>query len=173
MSIAANTLTPEEQRRGRALRDRFGDRHTESFVELVGWRTRNQSERVENYWSTLAEQRELTPYEKYQREWNFIETEYSERPSNNGLDLMNPGFAYSTKLAKFIVVVDAPRLMRYAAQTGGSSMTNNNDKWEDLRKQIDELRNRNRDPKDLQWVLFLLIPTSLAFWAFVIWYLFK
>lgn len=70
---------------------------------LENWKQRRSDARVANHWATVAAKRQLTPFEKYQREWNFIETEYSDRPSNNGLDMTNPAFAFTTNLAKFIV----------------------------------------------------------------------
>ncbi len=68
-------------------------------IELVGWKTKRADKRAENHWAT----RPITNgWQEYQREWNFIETDYSDRPSNNGLDLMNPGFAFTTNLAKYL-----------------------------------------------------------------------
>lgn len=72
------------------------------MLRLVGWKTRNLSKRVENYWKSIRMNRPLTNYEKYQKEFNFIEIEYGERPSNNGLDICNPSFVFSTKLAKYL-----------------------------------------------------------------------
>lgn len=70
---------------------------------LTDWKTKRNDKRVQNYWKAYLEKHgEINNYQKYQMEWNFIETEYSERPSNNGLDLGNPSFAYTTNLAKFI-----------------------------------------------------------------------
>lgn len=58
--------------------------------------------RAENHFSGIEQKRILTGWEKYQKEWNFIETDYSERPSNNGLDLGNPGFAFDKHLARYV-----------------------------------------------------------------------
>jgi hypothetical protein len=44
----------------------------------------------------------LLPHEAYQQEFNFIEADYGWRPSNNGLDMGNPAFAFTTNLAKWI-----------------------------------------------------------------------
>lgn len=68
------------------------------------WRRPRSDKRVQNHWALVASKRKLNSWELYQREYNFIETEYSDRPSNNGLDLGNPGFAFTTNLAKHIKV---------------------------------------------------------------------
>lgn len=71
-------------------------------MELSEWRQRRKDPKTEKYWNKLESEKELNSFEKYQKEWNFIETEYSERPSNNGLDIANTGFAFTTNLAKYI-----------------------------------------------------------------------
>lgn len=72
-------------------------------MRLENWKTRRNDRRAENHWKNIEAKRPLNSFEQYQKDWNFIETDYSERPSNNGLDLGNPGFAFTTNLAKFIV----------------------------------------------------------------------
>jgi len=74
----------------------------QTLFTLVDWKERRKDKRTENHWKKIEEQRKLNSFEEYQKEWNFIETEYSERPSNNGLDRGNPGFAFHTKLAKYL-----------------------------------------------------------------------
>lgn len=71
-------------------------------IELYNWKKRRSDPRVENYWKKIASQRKLNGHEEYQQKWNFIETEYGHRPSSNGLDLMNPGFAFHTSLVKYM-----------------------------------------------------------------------
>ena len=78
------------------------------MLTLRNWKQRRNDSRVKRHWDRIAENRELNGFEQYQREWNFIETDYSDRPSNNGLDPANPSFAFSTKLAKYIVVDTTP-----------------------------------------------------------------
>ena len=73
------------------------------FMALQHWKTRRNDKRVENYWQQLDF---LKPGEQYQRDWNFIEYEYNDKTSNNGLDLMNPGFAFTTNLAKYLVPLE-------------------------------------------------------------------
>ena len=71
---------------------------------LEGWKVRRHDRKTEGHWATIAQQRTLNSWEQYQQEWNFIETDYGYEPSNNGLDLGNPSFAFDTKLAKFLVL---------------------------------------------------------------------
>lgn len=81
-----------------------------NYATLENWKERRNDKRVENHWKDIQSKRKLNSWEKYQQEWNFIETEYSERPSNNGLDLANPNFAFTTNLAKYLVfkTIDIP-----------------------------------------------------------------
>lgn len=72
------------------------------MIRLIGWKTRRNDKRVENYWKEHEVKWGLNSWQKYQQEWNFIEKEYSDRPSNNELDLCNPKFAFSTNLAKYL-----------------------------------------------------------------------
>jgi len=73
------------------------------FATLENWKTRRQDKKTEGYWDRKAAEGPLSCNQEYQREWNFIEKDYGEAPSNNGLDLGNPGFAFDTKLAKYLV----------------------------------------------------------------------
>lgn len=64
---------------------------------------RRQDKRVENYWIEREKKWPLNSYEQHQKEWNFIESEYSPWTlMHNGLDQANPGFAYKTKYVKYI-----------------------------------------------------------------------
>lgn len=74
-----------------------------TYTTLVGWKMRRKDKRVEQHWAKIKSQRPLSSYEEYQRDWNFIESEYGDRPSNNGLDTANPSFAYMSHLAKDLV----------------------------------------------------------------------
>lgn len=71
---------------------------------LEDWKERRKDKKTEEHWNRIAAERPLYEFEEYQREWNFIEVDYGERPSNNGLDFCNPGFAFTTNLAKYIVI---------------------------------------------------------------------
>lgn len=74
------------------------------MVYLRNWKTRRSDKRVENYWKDYeAKWGKLNSYRQYQREWNFIETDYSDAPSNNELDICNPGFAFDKKLTRYLV----------------------------------------------------------------------
>jgi hypothetical protein len=76
-------------------------------MSLRNWKHRRIDKKTEEYWKKREEKHgELNPYEQYQKEWNFIETDYNDRPSNNGLDLAHPKFAFETKLAKYLVPVE-------------------------------------------------------------------
>lgn len=68
-------------------------------MRLRNWKTRREDKRTEEFW---RRREPLNNYQQYQQKWNFIETEYSERPSNNGLDLANPAFAFTTNLVKYL-----------------------------------------------------------------------
>lgn len=70
---------------------------------LVNWKTRRKDPKTELYWLNMEKKTPLNGWQKYQKAWNFIEIHYGERPSNNGLDLCNPGFAFDTKLMKYWV----------------------------------------------------------------------
>jgi hypothetical protein len=70
------------------------------FIALQDWQTRRNDKRVENYW------RGCDSPDPFQQHWNFIEHEYNDKTSNNGLDLMNPGFAFTTNLAKYLVPME-------------------------------------------------------------------
>jgi hypothetical protein len=76
------------------------------IAALRDWKNKRIDGRVENHWKKIASECTLKFGELYQQKWNFIESEYSERPSNNGLDLGNPSFAFTTNLAKYIEVID-------------------------------------------------------------------
>lgn len=76
------------------------------FATLVDWKTRRQDKKTEAYWRRQEEDHTLTVNEEYQKEWNFIEKDYPETPSNNGLGLGNPGFAFHTSLAKYIKIAE-------------------------------------------------------------------
>ncbi len=79
---------------------------------LRKWKSPRKDTRVENIWKARrAANSGLTSWEEYQAEWNFIETEYGERPSNNGLDMANPAFAFTTNLARYIVQEQVGRLL--------------------------------------------------------------
>lgn len=73
-----------------------------NYSNLEGWRHRRIDKRTENYWNRIAEERPLNSFEEHQREWNFREIEYNHEPSNNGLDMYNPAFAFDKKLVKFL-----------------------------------------------------------------------
>lgn len=72
-------------------------------VALVGWKKRRIDKKTEIFWVERSKKWDLNPFEMYQQEWNFREVEYNGTPSNNGLCLANPGFAYTSDLAKYIV----------------------------------------------------------------------
>lgn len=73
------------------------------FVNLENWKQRRQDKKMELYWERVEkEQGYLTPYQEYQKEWNFRESDYNHEPSNNGLDPANPAFAFDKKLTKFL-----------------------------------------------------------------------
>lgn len=84
------------------------------FVSLENWRTRRIDKKVELYWAKVRKDQggELSSYQEYQETWNFRESDYhSSIPSNNGLDFINPAFAFTTNLTKYIrhmscVIVD-------------------------------------------------------------------
>ena len=65
-----------------------------------GWKHRRQDKKTEIYWK-------LNPpkngWEEYQKRWNFREIDYDYQPSNNGLDLGNPAFAFDKKLTRYIL----------------------------------------------------------------------
>jgi hypothetical protein len=69
---------------------------------IESWKERRKDKKTEAHWKFKEAKCPLNSFEEYQKRWNFIEVNYSERPSNNGLDLANPAFAFSTKLAKWI-----------------------------------------------------------------------
>lgn len=69
---------------------------------LPGWKKRRQDTRTEEHWRKKEAKGPLNVWELYQKEWNFIEVEYDHQPSNNGLDLGNPAFAFDKKLAKYV-----------------------------------------------------------------------
>lgn len=72
------------------------------YSSLEDWKQRREDKKTEKYWELQEADHVLSPYEEYQKKWNFRESEYGERPSNNGLGLGNPAFAFDTKLAKYI-----------------------------------------------------------------------
>ena len=72
-------------------------------LALRDWKKRRSDKRTENYWKTEELQGKLNSWQEYQKEWNFIEVEYNDTSSNNRLDLMNPGFAFTTNLVKYLV----------------------------------------------------------------------
>lgn len=74
------------------------------YASLENWKTRRKDKKMEAYWISREKLGKLNPYEEYQKKWNFRETDYSEKPSNNGLDMANPGFAFTTNLAKYIKI---------------------------------------------------------------------
>lgn len=74
------------------------------YTTLDGWKTRRKDKKTEKYWELKELKGPLNGFEKYQKHWNFIEAEYNYRPSNNGLDLGNPSFAFETKLAKYLKI---------------------------------------------------------------------
>lgn len=92
-----------------SLRDRLimeNDVIVTQHAALVDWKSRRSDRKTEEYWRRLEATKPLSDYEKYQQEWNFKETDYSDTPSNNGLDPINPSFAWTTSLAKHIEIVD-------------------------------------------------------------------
>ena len=74
-------------------------------LELYNWKTRRKDKKTEEYWKSIEKERKLNNHEEYQKEWNFIEKDYGERPNSNGLDLMNPKFAFTTNLIKYMKIV--------------------------------------------------------------------
>lgn len=40
--------------------------------------------------------------ENWQSDKPFVESKYGHRPSSNGLDMANPGFAFTSNLTKYI-----------------------------------------------------------------------
>lgn len=73
-------------------------------VTLKDWKKKREDKKMELFWNNIADRRKLSAYEEYQRRWNFKETDYNFEPSNNGLDIANPGFAYDKKLVKHIEI---------------------------------------------------------------------
>lgn len=67
------------------------------------WKKKRIDKKTENYWRTIESKRNLNSWEEYQKKWNFKETDYDYQPSNNGLDMANPAFAFDKKLAKFVI----------------------------------------------------------------------
>ncbi len=74
-------------------------------IALREWQQRRQDRKTEVYWASRAAAHALNGWERFQQERNFIESDYGSVPSNNGLDLANPAFAFDTKLAKFLVTI--------------------------------------------------------------------
>lgn len=68
-------------------------------MKLRGWKQRRQDRKTELFWKNNPPK---NSWEEYQREWNFREIDYNHEPSNNGLDLANPAFAFDKKLTKYI-----------------------------------------------------------------------
>ncbi len=71
-------------------------------------RKRRQDKRTENIWKEQEKKHTLNSWEDWQSTWNFIESEYNDTPSNNGLDMANPAFAFTTDVAKYIIIRDVP-----------------------------------------------------------------
>src|SRR6266576_5468153 len=69
------------------------------YASLENWKRRRQDKKTELYWEHNPP---TNSWQEYQKEWNFKETDYNSEPSNNGLDLSNPAFAFDKKLIKFI-----------------------------------------------------------------------
>lgn len=72
-------------------------------IYLRNWKQRRQDKKTEEHW---VRNPPTNGWQEYQKEWNFIETEYNDRPSSNGLDLGNPGFAFETKFVKYLVPIE-------------------------------------------------------------------
>lgn len=67
------------------------------MVSLYNWKKRRNDKRTEKYWENLeTKQGSLNDWQKYQKRWNFIETDYDTAPYNNGLSIGNPAFAFKT-----------------------------------------------------------------------------
>lgn len=49
----------------------------------------------------------MNDYELFQQKWNFRESDYNDTPSNNGYVYGSPAFAFTTNLAKYIVIKKA------------------------------------------------------------------
>lgn len=77
---------------------------------LRNWKQRRNDKKTEVYWERNSP---TSTWEEYQKEWNFIETDYSSTPSNNGYDTAHPAFAFETKLQKHIQIVDVEIRNRY------------------------------------------------------------
>ncbi len=73
---------------------------------MDGWKQRRQDKKTEAYWIRNPP---TNGWQEYQKEWNFIEIDYSDAPSNNGLDLGNPAFAFDKKLARFVKIENSNR----------------------------------------------------------------
>ena len=71
-----------------------------NYISLEMPKTRRQDKRTERYWENNPP---TNSWKEYQKEWNFIETEYdAETLMSNGLDMGNPGFAWKTKYVKYL-----------------------------------------------------------------------
>lgn len=70
---------------------------------LVNWKQKRNDKKTEQFWERNPP---VNNWEEYQKKWNFIESDYNDRPSNNGYDLAHPAFAFETKLQKYIVIKD-------------------------------------------------------------------
>lgn len=69
------------------------------YTNLEKWKQRRKDRKTELYWERNPPR---NGWEEYQKEWNFKEIDYNHEPSNNGLDIINPAFAFDKKLAKFL-----------------------------------------------------------------------
>lgn len=74
-----------------------------SYMHLVGWKSRRQDKRTEEYWRKKELEGLLNDWQLYQKEWNFIETEYGIEDMGNGYTRDSPAFAYQTKYVKYLV----------------------------------------------------------------------
>lgn len=72
------------------------------YSNLENWEHRRQDKKTELYWINKSKEHPLSSHELHQQKWNFREIDYNSEPSNNGLDLGNPGFAFDKKLIKFL-----------------------------------------------------------------------
>lgn len=73
------------------------------YTNLENWQTRRQDKKMELYWERVEKKQGfLNSYQEYRKKYNFREKDYNTTPSNNGLDLGNPGFAFTTNLVKYL-----------------------------------------------------------------------
>lgn len=68
------------------------------YLNLENWKQVRKDKNTEQYWINNPTE---NSFEEYQKKWNFREVDYNHEPSNNGLDVGNPAFAFDKKLVKY------------------------------------------------------------------------